>query len=42
MNFQAPSVRQKLDDIGELEEAEGRETKQRATSVKIRIEKTKF
>jgi len=26
------SVRQKLDDIGELEEAEGREAKQRATS----------
>jgi hypothetical protein len=24
-----------LDDLGELEEAEGRETKQRATSVKI-------
>ncbi len=29
------SVRQKLDDIGESEEIEGRETKQRATSVKI-------
>jgi hypothetical protein len=25
--------RQKLDDLGELEEMEGRETKQRATSV---------
>ncbi len=33
--FQASSIRQKLDDLGELEEAEGRETKQRATSVKI-------
>ncbi|CAF1239861.1 unnamed protein product [Adineta ricciae] len=27
-----PSVRQKLDDLGELEEAEGRENQQRATS----------
>lgn len=32
--FQAPSTRQKLDDIGETEEVEGREAKQRATSVR--------
>ncbi len=33
--IQATSVRQKLDGLGELEEIEGRETKQRATSVTI-------